>query len=53
MRPEEDADECQTGRAEREARKANLDQSLKERTEAQERYESRKDERDSGLAKYF
>lgn len=40
-------------RAEREARKANLDQSLKERTEAQERYEARKDERESGLAKYF
>ena len=40
-------------RAEREARKAELDQSLRERTEAQERYESRKGERDSGLAKYF
>ena len=40
-------------RADREARKAALDQSLKERTEAQERYESRKGERDSGLAKYF
>ena len=40
-------------RAEREARKAELDQSLRERTEAQERYESRKGERDSGLSKYF
>ncbi|MGN1150458.1 MAG: hypothetical protein ACI4SY_07105 [Sutterella sp.] len=40
-------------RVDREARKAELDRSLKERTEAQERYESRKGERDSGLAKYF